>query len=364
MIHSDFTENAIMFSEDSSNLKRLTKIFEEYQEMMGNSQELQQPDAIPRRLNQLLQQTCGAFDVTDPRDQLYALLGLLGTDDIPEDLQPDYALPVARVLHRYAAYLVEHTKDLRFLCFGKKQITGAPSWVPDWRRVNMGRDGPSTIQVDPPYVEITCNSMNLELDGVQLGQVATVVHRTSIATGLLIRTVTEGRLDDPAGFTNNNLEQRALSIIEGFQSMKSLCFKNLQSVKPGVFLHEFLSQWDRFWLQVVREDSRAIFEVLERRREFNVDELGESYPGYLILLIGHYLRRLTSAGMAILEGGQLVTAEREDEPIRVGDTICMLKGMKGPCILRKSGEHFHFVSVCNLTSFQLDNPGESLYRGF
>jgi hypothetical protein len=56
----------------------------------------QLPVDVPERLKQLLLQRTNSI-TTQPHDRLYALLGLLVTDVIPEELRPDYSTPFEQV---------------------------------------------------------------------------------------------------------------------------------------------------------------------------------------------------------------------------------------------------------------------------
>ncbi|KAL8771407.1 MAG: hypothetical protein Q9209_003075 [Squamulea sp. 1 TL-2023] len=73
-------------------------------------------------------------EATDPRDKVYALLGM--ASDMPDDanLKPNYAKPVAEVYRDLVEFIV--TKDRNLDVLRACQISGPehdlPSWVPDW----------------------------------------------------------------------------------------------------------------------------------------------------------------------------------------------------------------------------------------
>jgi hypothetical protein len=78
---------------------------------------------------------------SDPRDMIYALLGIARRDANPFTthmglLNPDYRIPVQQLYTRTARCLLQSYGDLRFLCEKEPQawtrIDGLPSWVPDY----------------------------------------------------------------------------------------------------------------------------------------------------------------------------------------------------------------------------------------
>ncbi|KAM0546750.1 hypothetical protein ACHAPJ_010678 [Fusarium lateritium] len=87
------------------------------------------------------------YQATDPRDKLYALLGM--TSDVSaEDLTPDYTKPVHKVFEDLVAFMTVQRQSLDIICSGcfsgkKKRL---PSWLPCWKtpagsRPTSGREG-------------------------------------------------------------------------------------------------------------------------------------------------------------------------------------------------------------------------------
>lgn len=124
----------IMFRGDAKQLSTLRLLESEYKELRRRSelnQQIRLPIEVPERLKQLLQQTGGRFQATEPHDYLYAVLGLLGSDDIPEEIFPDYSMPFEQVYHQYTIYIIINTGDISFFLSHRRELTGVPSWVPD-----------------------------------------------------------------------------------------------------------------------------------------------------------------------------------------------------------------------------------------
>lgn len=78
---------------------------------------------------------CLRFKATDPRDKLFALLGLATDADDPV-LRPNYRASVREVFTASSRYMMTTNKSLRILHIAgigwSRQILDLPSWVPDW----------------------------------------------------------------------------------------------------------------------------------------------------------------------------------------------------------------------------------------
>jgi hypothetical protein len=74
------------------------------------------------------------FEATDPRDKIYALLGLCSESDTSA-IKPDYSISVAELYTAVARHFITKTKDLTPLQYsdGNQDLKhGLPSWVPDY----------------------------------------------------------------------------------------------------------------------------------------------------------------------------------------------------------------------------------------
>jgi hypothetical protein len=74
-------------------------------------------------------------NVTDPRDKVYGILGLLPSP-IATKILPDYLLPREEVFLRFAKTLLQEVNGLEAIlswcCF--KADSSLPSWIPDWTK--------------------------------------------------------------------------------------------------------------------------------------------------------------------------------------------------------------------------------------
>jgi hypothetical protein len=72
---------------------------------------------------------------TDPKDKVYALVGLAGFKHIPTN----YTLSIYEAFVNTACSLITATKNLDLICVSQNDDNkyGLPSWVPDWERRNV-----------------------------------------------------------------------------------------------------------------------------------------------------------------------------------------------------------------------------------
>jgi hypothetical protein len=73
---------------------------------------------------------------TDPRDRIYAALGLVKPQSLCQDIVPDYSKPIEEVFYEAASHIIRLRKDL-FLWSNKTLMSRRTkpkraSWVPEW----------------------------------------------------------------------------------------------------------------------------------------------------------------------------------------------------------------------------------------
>ena len=130
------------------NMRRNTQLFEKLGELRSLLLEI--PEILPPQLHQtlatlrkkstigLLLSECSMFKATDPRDKVFALLGIT-TDESQKIIKPDYSKSVSiqNVYLETARYIFSCNDDplcvLSYAGIGyQNRMTGLQSWVPDW----------------------------------------------------------------------------------------------------------------------------------------------------------------------------------------------------------------------------------------
>lgn len=96
---------------------------------------------------------------TDPRDRLFAILGIV-EDSI--DVEIDYSIPVEKVYRDWAWKRIRRTKTLDILtaCADSRRSGDLPSWVPDLRKP-FGQN--KALWIDSQFGDNGCRPRKLEL---------------------------------------------------------------------------------------------------------------------------------------------------------------------------------------------------------
>lgn len=102
------------------------------------------------------------FQATDPRDKLFALVGLAG-DVLSSDWEvtPNYDLSVAEVYHRFALWHLTRKRQFEIFSFGRGQglslspeLEQLPSWVPDLTRPDFAAPLPKLEYLSVNYIDL------------------------------------------------------------------------------------------------------------------------------------------------------------------------------------------------------------------
>ncbi|ETS85132.1 hypothetical protein PFICI_03157 [Pestalotiopsis fici W106-1] len=288
---------------------------------------------------------CQPKRCADPKDKLYALLGVL-PEAIRRHFKPDYTISVKKLYMDIFEYILRSTRRLDVLCYAT--IIGMttenphflPSWIPDWSRelqVDVVMDiCDCAASSEPADFTISSGASNTSLRGWQmkvkavfLGRIAQVgLHVPDFHTGddismaflswralvkqlgrsdereVLCRTITMGTVDDLTS-----------------QELTDICFhvfvQRLQFTLPSITLDDELKAYSQTRLGASEEELSAFWsKYIERTCE---------------------MRRLF-----VSEEGQVGLGPPN---IGYGDLICVPLGCRAPIILRPySDGSYKFVS--------------------
>ena len=343
------------------------------------------------------------MEATNPRDKIYALLGL-ATDisfqhdgELPEFTgavatvpRPDYNQPVQEVYYQYACYFIDngswsevlHTASLNQ---STSPLSGLlPSWVPDWTSYTKGvcpvlLDRPfgqylhqaggrwessSSVYVDPI-------SRALSLEG---GIVDQITHVSSLPSSTTSQHIPPNISRGIAALVHDRLFCRKAAL-EGFQplTVRDAITNNVvhlvmdcEECRQGApYWLEFLAtafryKYARLTPELAKESRMEYFEFssqcwrafkagTEKDLEDPIESafrnafegLGEQTAEAAWLSNREYVwQLLTGRRLCFTEGGRIGIVPTETE---VNDVVCIFKGGITPFIIREEDEDWHFV---------------------
>ncbi|KAI0548547.1 heterokaryon incompatibility protein-domain-containing protein [Xylaria curta] len=272
---------------------------------------------------------------TDPRDRLYALLGLvtfLAEKHLPIELRPNYRLPFEIVYWQYAAYLLQNSGDLRLLLTNRRELEGIPSWVPDFRYLSLR--GKASCN---PTIRISQDKHMLHLQGMRMEHICDTVDEWIDSKYLTVGT-------------NSGLQYR-IRYVEG------RIFKLASQIR-NVTLEEILDEffWGAFVMfkQGGKDGVRKAYSNLkghshrngawlsQRVRAKTTDSFGKEFT------IANQIR----CSLVLLEDGTILSVSRAEVDFMPDDIVCVFKGATLPSIIRPSehGDSFILVSQCEIRS--------------
>ncbi|KAI1658542.1 HET-domain-containing protein [Daldinia decipiens] len=267
---------------------------------------------------------------TDPRDQIYGLLGILRDitgEELPDELLPNYHMTYTETYWAYTAFLLQSAGDLKLLDCRRNDLQGVPSWVTDFRSTCRGEP------VFVPSVYVSPDKRILHLQGCILGTFRSVIH------ALDKETVVPRREKIPVELTN------------GLKAFEKHIFEPSASIR-GITIKETLnSMMENASRYTDVESAELLYEVYSslrdsprRRRSRTAKKKWTKKRGMIeVSIVAQFLMHYI-----LLHDGTILCAHRKDIEVRTGDLICLFKGYDEPGILRASGENFTFLGLCNV----------------
>lgn len=284
------------------------------------------------------------FEASDPRDAVYALLGLVIDGELPLEMRPDYRLPSSEVFHRCTMYLLKHgSPSLDFLLSAEKGMPRVPSWVPNWTNLPWFYTGePKTS----PTLDVTPNGEQLIVGSVFLGRIISVI---SYGEHSKLQT------DE---FVDRNKSEWIAAVRNWYIELEGVARTHMLEIQPQFSVEEWQFRWKKAWESVGKDFD--LHDFLVARQQAQLEDLNESSMdnvGPLDKVVEMVVRR---GGIGFVEGGHL-TMLGERGSVLGGDFLYTIKGVRTPCILRRSGAQFRFVNTCPVSSYDED-PGDDFYE--
>jgi hypothetical protein len=301
---------------------------------------------------------------TDPRDKIYALLGLPISDRGPDccfPMKPDYTLSQAEVYHTTARKLLVERQEVDVLAHvqhGRQIRSTWASWVPDWNTnagagdafagMNISNHLPANITI-PEDCE-TCSTNSYDSISVKGFVVDTIQSLTSDYFGDKKIPTRAYRLGPPPERTE------WLNAIAGFVTSYEKCFdddKLANSLTGGHTMDEDLTSPELFnhmtdyhnLIAFARNPSESQPEYTERMHNlFNL--VINTIARRRFFITG---KRMLGLGPAAIEGG---------------DVVVILFGGSVPFVLRPSddGRHWRLVGECYVHDV-MDSRAVDTWRG-
>ena len=269
------------------------------------------------------------FNCTDPRDKIFAMLGL--TKALV--FQPDYFSSVEDVYLKTAQSLILALGNLDILCCVShpKRIATLPSWVPDWQaqvavRRKLGKSRMRETDARGHKVECSNNYRTLTVDGWCVGSIATVAD---------VFTPDNNGLD--IGWN----EFVAAMVHPDGRSYAEIYWRTLLAGEslPGITSDEEIQSAYEAWQNLINRRPGGIYKPLTNAGDEN-DKGTEFDRAMTETCVG---RRLFTTSDHNLGLGP--------SEARVGDVVCFLSNGSTPFVLRPKDGYYELIGESYVHDF-------------
>lgn len=263
---------------------------------------------------------------TDPLDQIYGLLGLLGhikKEELPRELIPNYDLSFEKVYWDYAVFLLQGVGRLELLGCKGSRLPNVPSWVPDFRCLFLGsKKGPKQA------LRVSSDKRILHLRGCVLGNPSAFVDGCTAAeifprAKKIPRALSKRLSEVEKQIIEPSARLREITVEEAFEEVVR------ESVKLGLTGgHESFYQVHRR-MTLTSGGKRSWYEQKKRTNDSRLKE--ESIADQF------------SSPWVLMGDGTILRLVRENVDIRSDDLICIFKGAHTASLIRTSKESYIFL---------------------
>lgn len=279
---------------------------------------ISQKRLLGSRLSDILWNTWDR-DATDPRDKVFAILGLVGEYYRATLPNIDYSKSTEELYREIASLIITEENSLDILLAASGLTGGAnlPSWVPDWRR--SANECRPALFVNASFMRMQCyhsgstdavyfHGHGYSASGAMEPQV--IFHddlNILQVRAVVFDTTAEVSTDFDNGLNAANIIEHAESLIRNSQTSGSLSSKSAISDKE---LKKVLTAGCFIDNRSLRTENMVIENVMRSRRFF------------------------------ITNGGHLSIGPSK---LQIGDVISIIAGCNFPMVLRAVGSYFKLV---------------------
>lgn len=278
------------------------------------------------------------LEATDPRDQLYGVLGFVAYftgKQLPAQLRPDYHLSFEVIYWEYTAYLLENGADLRLLMNEGPKLPGVPSWVPDFRKLWFGLNGADCA----PSTSVSPDKRILSLQGIRMAYICDTVCDWY-----------DLRFSGPPNCLHPDLHHRIQYVEERIFKLAS----RIRNVDLEQILDDFLWRARYMFPKGGEVGMRKAYTKLKgyygrngpwiskREKTISEDSFAKKYA------IADEIR----FSMVLLDDGTILSVRTNGAEILPDDLVCIFKGAVRPAIIRPSdqGDSFTLITYCIISS--------------
>ena len=298
-----------------------------------------------------LLRTLRGCETTDPRDQIYSLLGLYrglgGVDRLPDSSVPDYKKPLPNVLGNATREVIEQSRDLSVLTELTRASAGGqydrmwPSWIPCWHvahnlnndavRLHGGYRAADGVSVDIRELAASRDPNFSSLTGFPLGSV------TAAAPPM-----TEDSVKDVKGIGTLLRHIHSVMISEDISkdtlALGSTLVAGMNCERESPSVEDCLDF--SVWSEYIRERDRFPPRLgqLYTSHEADHEDVWRAARHYQAFYSASKNRRYFTVSPGLIGIGP--------RDMHVGDTLVVLYGCPWPIVLRADHEDYNVVGVC------------------
>lgn len=284
---------------------------------------------LAERLAWILASVSANFHCSDQRDIVYAILGLLNADELPQQLIPEYSKRPNDVLIDCASYIVTQSRILTILLFNSMQTEGLPSWVPDWQHESVFPIVYAPKAHARTHVRVLNDSNALEVSIIELTEVQLVGQPLQDS---VLSTWSDFFLD---------AEEHLGVPVRGYSSFGKALWQMLVAFD---FLRQEVN--NPGWHLGATEKVPPFF----FREHTHVTSLHDLRSGFLQHILGSMATTIANRYIFRAGDGSLGIMCQAGVVPNKGDRIGTIKGAYSDCVLRECMDGYKIIGWCERTS--------------